>query len=87
VLTKKFPVYIKREGNFWEKINNLQSENEYLRERKKDMKLEFNNLIKDYENKTHQLTELEENHINVINDNVYLKSEITELKLTSKLII
>lgn len=51
-----------------------------MRERKKDLKLEFNNLIKDYEHKKYQLNELEQENVNVTNENQHLKSEINELK-------
>lgn len=57
-----------------------------MRERKKDLKLEFNNLIKDFEHKKYRLLELEQENVNVINENLHLKSEINEMKeqMTSK---
>jgi len=58
----------------------MKSKIEYLRERKKDLKLEFNYLIRDHEHKNLRLDELEQENVNFINEILHLKAEINELK-------
>lgn len=52
----------------------------YLRERKKDLKLEFNNLIRENETIKQRLHELDQENLHIINENSSFKTEISELK-------
>lgn len=73
-------MFIEKEDKYNEKISNMKSLIDYLRSRKKGLKLEVNNLVVENEENKQKMIELEQININLSNKISEINKELAESK-------